>query len=134
MVEEGFRKGYEAGVTRRRVRKYWVGQGKARGDLLDRAGDRRLRRRESGFEHGIGLQASGEFADESDHRGMPVAVEAKGVHFREGLLGGPVLEGDAIGGDEDAGAVLAKLAMDRFFAAEFRERARRIARAVRKKD
>jgi len=34
MVEEGFREGYEAGVTRRRVRKYWVGQGKRREYVL----------------------------------------------------------------------------------------------------
>ncbi len=115
MVEEGFRKGYEAGVTRRRVRKYWVGQGKAQGDLAGRASDRQLWRRENGFEHGIGLQASGEFADESDHGGMPVAVEAKGAHFRKGLLGAPVLKGDAIGGDEYAGAGFAKFAMDKDF-------------------
>jgi len=100
---------------RRRVRKYWVGQGKGRGALAGRASDGRLRRRESGFERGIGLQASGEFADESDHGGMPVAVEAKGAHFRKGLLGGPVLKGDAIGGDEDAGAGFAIFAMDKDF-------------------
>jgi hypothetical protein len=29
MVEEGAREGYEAGVMRRRVRKYWVKWGKA---------------------------------------------------------------------------------------------------------
>jgi len=46
---------------------------------------------------------------------MPVAVEAESVHFREGLPGGPVLKGDAIGGDEDAGAVFAKFAMDEDF-------------------
>lgn len=46
---------------------------------------------------------------------MPKATEAKGVHFREGLLGGPVLKGDAISGDEDAGAVFAKFAMDKDF-------------------
>src|SRR5208337_510249 len=115
MVEEGRGEGYEAGVTRKRVRKYWVGQGKARGDLAGRASDGRLRRRESGFERGIGLQAGRERADESDHGGMPKAAEAKGVHFRERLLGGPVLKGDAIGGDENAGAVFAKFAMDKDF-------------------
>ena len=74
-----------------------------------------LGRGKSGLERGIGLQASGECADEGDHGGMPKAAEAKGVHFREGLLGGPMLEGDAIGGDEDAGAVFAEFAMDKDF-------------------
>jgi len=75
----------------------------------------RLRRGKSGFERGIGLQVSREFADEGDHAGVPESAEAKSVHFREGLLGGPVLEGDAVRGDEDAGAVFSKFAMDEYF-------------------
>ncbi len=41
-------------------------------------------------------------------------VEAKRVHFAEGLFGGPVLESDAIGGDKDAGAVFAKFAVNEY--------------------
>ena len=41
-------------------------------------------------------------------------VEAEGVHFAEGLAGGPVLDGDAVGGDEDAGAVVTELAMNEY--------------------
>jgi len=76
---------------------------------------RRLRHGESGFERGIGLQSSGKLADEGGHAGMPGVVKAEGVHFGEGLLGGPVLEGDAIGGDEDAGAIFSIFAMNEYF-------------------
>ena len=94
-----------------------TGWDRVRREEIWRAGwsGRRLGRGESGFEGGIGLQASRESADESDHGGMPKATEAKGVHLREGLLGGPVLKGDAIGSDEDAGAVFAEFAMDKDF-------------------
>ncbi len=94
-----------------------TGWDRVRREEIWRAGwsGRRLGHGESGFEGGIGLQASGECADESDHGGMPKATEAKGVHFREGLLGGPVLKGDAVGSDEDAGAVFAEFAMDKDF-------------------
>ena len=59
------------------------------------------------------MQASGKLADESGHVGVPVAVEAESAHFGEGELGRPVLEGDAIGGDEHAGAVFTKFAVDK---------------------
>jgi len=64
---------------------------------------------------------------------MPIAAEAKSVHFREGLLGGPVLKGDAISGDEDAGAVFAEFAMDEDFLrrgfAQEREKLRELCRS-----
>lgn len=43
---------------------------------------------------------------------MPGVVEAEGIHFAEGLLRGPMIEGDAIGGDENASAIMAEAAMD----------------------
>ncbi len=72
-----------------------------------------LRLGESGFESGIGMQASGKFADERLHVGMPVVAKAEGVHFGNGAIGGPVLDGDAVGSDEEAGAVVSKEAMDK---------------------
>jgi len=42
---------------------------------------------------------------------MPEAVETEEVHFFQGLLGGPFFDGHAIGGHEDAGAVVAVAAM-----------------------
>jgi hypothetical protein len=39
-------------------------------------------------------------------------IEAESEHFGEGLLGSPILKGDAIGSDEDASAIFAKFAMD----------------------
>ena len=43
---------------------------------------------------------------------MPQAVEAKEIHLLDGLIGGPFFGGDAIGGDEDAGAIVAEVAVD----------------------
>jgi len=91
-----------------------VKRGKARADWRDCELKLRLRRGESGFEHGIGLQASGKLSHKAGHVGMPMIMEAKGVHFSEGLVGGPVLDGDAIGGDEDAGAVFAEFAVNEY--------------------
>jgi hypothetical protein len=60
-----------------------------------------------GGEHGRGRKESREFVDERDHSAMPKAVEAKEVHFFDGLLGRPLLRGAAVGRDENAGAVFA---------------------------
>lgn len=46
---------------------------------------------------------------------MPEAVEAEEIHLLQGLLSGPFFNGHPIGGDEDAGAVFAKPAMDENF-------------------
>lgn len=64
-----------------------------------------------GSEGGGGVEAGGEIADKSDHGGMPEAVETEEVHFFQCLLGGPFFDGHAIGGHEDAGAVVAIAAM-----------------------
>lgn len=67
-----------------------------------------------GAERGEGggrIEAGGEIADKSDHGGMPEAVETEEVHFFQCLLGGPFFDGHAIGGHEDAGAVVAIAAM-----------------------
>ena len=65
-----------------------------------------------GLEDGVGLEVERERADERDHFGMPETVEAKGAHFRESFIGGPVVERDPIGSDEHAGAVFAELTVD----------------------
>src|SRR5690348_2228522 len=67
-----------------------------------------MKRRQSGS----GLQASRKIADERFHGGMPKAVEAEEIHFVHGLLRRPAFIGHAIGGDENAGAIVAKTAMD----------------------
>jgi len=46
---------------------------------------------------------------------MPEIVEVKLVHLLDGLLGGPMLLGDAVGGDEYAGAVVPEMAVDEDF-------------------
>jgi hypothetical protein len=70
-----------------------------------------------GGQGGGGVQAGRETADKSDHGGMPEAVEAEEVHFFQGLLRGPLFDGHAIGGHEDAGAVVAIAAMHEDFLA-----------------
>lgn len=64
-----------------------------------------------GSECGRRIQARREILDKSLHRRVPEAVEAEEVHFLGGLLGGPFFDGHAIGGHEDAGAVVAIAAM-----------------------
>src|ERR1700739_5005865 len=44
---------------------------------------------------------------------MPSVVETEGIHLGEGLLGGPMVEGNAIAGDEDAGAIVAEATMNK---------------------
>ena len=53
----------------------------------------------------------GELINEGFHGWMPKTVEAKKIHLVQGLLGGPFLEGHAIGGNEDAGAIIAEAAV-----------------------
>jgi len=62
-----------------------------------------------------GVEAGGEIADERDHGRVPESVEAEEEHFVQGLLGGPFFDGHAVGGDEDAGTVVAKTAMHEDF-------------------
>ena len=56
-------------------------------------------------------QPGGEFVDKRFHRGVPQAVEAKEIHLFDGLVSSPFLGSNAISGDEDAGAILAKAAV-----------------------
>ena len=51
---------------------------------------------------------------------MPEAVEAEEIHFLDGLMRKPVVVRHAIGGDENAGAIVAESAMNEdFFVAIF---------------
>ena len=43
---------------------------------------------------------------------MPHAIEAKGQHFVQSLVRGPMIKSDAIGGDEEAGAIFSKTTMN----------------------
>jgi hypothetical protein len=62
-------------------------------------------------ETGRRIQPRRKIVDKSSHRGVPQAVEAEEIHFFDGLVGGPFLEGDAISGDENAGAIVAEAAV-----------------------
>jgi hypothetical protein len=62
-----------------------------------------------GGERRGGVQASGKIANEGDHGGVPKAVKAEEIHLLQGLLAGPFFDGHAIGGDKDAGAVIAEM-------------------------
>lgn len=75
------------------------------------SGDRYLVR-EGGLKDRVGLQAIRQSADKGDHRGMPGVVETESVHFGQRLIGGPMIESDTIGGDEDTGAVVAEPAVN----------------------
>ena len=46
---------------------------------------------------------------------MPEAVETKEVHFLDRLIGRPVVVRHAVGGNENAGAIIAEAAMDKNF-------------------
>jgi hypothetical protein len=61
------------------------------------------------------MQASGKIMDEGFHGGMPETVEAEEIHLVQGLLARPLFEGHAIGSHEDAGAVFAEMAVDKYF-------------------
>lgn len=53
---------------------------------------------------------------------MPEAVETKEIHFLDGLLWRPVVVRHAIGGDENAGAIVAEAAVnENFFVVIFEE-------------
>jgi len=64
-----------------------------------------------GVEGGGGVQVRAELINESFHGGMPKSVETKKIHLVQGLLGEPFLEGHTIGGNEDAGAIIAEAAV-----------------------
>lgn len=92
------------------VRKYWdegVWEGGSR-DKTDR-----LVGFESFLQFRAGLEPIRKIADKGDHGGMPQPVKTKVHHFRERLLGGPILKCDAIGSDHNAGAVSPELTMDK---------------------
>jgi hypothetical protein len=55
--------------------------------------------------------------DKRFHRGVPEAVEAEEIHFFGGLLGGPFLDGHAIDGGENAGAIVTEAAVHKDFLA-----------------
>lgn len=99
------KKGNEAGVTLKTVRKYWERR-------REMGSENKYLLGESGFQDGVGLEAIGQGAHEGEHGVVPRLIEAKGAHFRDGLVGGPVLEGDAVGSDENPGAIFAKFAMN----------------------
>lgn len=61
------------------------------------------------------MEAAGKIADEGFHFGVPETVESKETHFVEGLVDRPFFDGHTIGGDEDAGAVFAIVAVDEDF-------------------
>lgn len=46
---------------------------------------------------------------------MPETVEAEKVHFLEGLVRRPVVIRHAVGGDENAGAIIAESTVDKNF-------------------
>ena len=46
---------------------------------------------------------------------MPEAIEAEEIHFSQGLFGRPFFDGDAIGGGENAGAIIAEAAVHEDF-------------------
>lgn len=67
---------------------------------------------EGRFEDGIGLQTVRECANKSEHGVVPGVMKTKSAHFGYGLVGGPVVKGDAVGGNENAGAVFAVFAVN----------------------
>lgn len=64
-----------------------------------------------------GIQTGGKIADEGFHGRMPESVEAEEVHFSHGLLCGPFFINHAVGGHEDASAIVTKVAVDEDFLA-----------------
>src|SRR5277367_246148 len=47
------------------------------------------------------------------HLSLPMTIEAEGVHLVDGLFGRPVIEGHAVRGDEDAGAIFSIVAVNK---------------------
>lgn len=70
---------------------------------------------EGGLEERIGVERVGEGAYEGLHGRMPGTIEAERDHFGYGLVGRPMIEGDAVGSDEHSGTVLAKLTVNENF-------------------
>ncbi len=63
------------------------------------------------------VQARGEIANKRFHRGMPEPVEAEEIHLFHRLFSGPLLKGHAVGGGENAGAIVAEAAVHEDFVA-----------------
>src|SRR5882757_1658575 len=79
-----------------------------------RLGGRRGRCAKRGERRGR-IQAGGKIANVCFHGGMPEAIEAEEIHFPHGLFGRPFFDGDAIGGGENAGAIIAEAAVHENF-------------------
>src|ERR1700741_5178400 len=56
-------------------------------------------------------EPAGKFPYKSGHWRMPDSVETEDVHFMQSFIGEKFVEGYAVGGDENAGAVVAQAAM-----------------------
>jgi hypothetical protein len=68
-----------------------------------------------GREAGSGVKSRGKVADKGFHGRMPEAVEAEEIHLVHGLFGGPFLDGHAIDGGENTGAIVAEAAVHEDF-------------------
>ena len=65
----------------------------------------------NGGQSGRRIQPRREIANKGFHRGMPETVEAEEIHFFHGLFSRPLLDGHAISGDENAGAIFTEMAV-----------------------
>jgi len=79
------------------------------------------------------MQAIRESPNKSGHGGMPEAVVAKGHHFGESLVGGPMLKGDAIRSYENARAVVAEGAVHKDFLGRRFAKKRKESRELRRR-
>src|SRR4029077_5222505 len=66
-------------------------------------------------EAGSRIHPRGEILDKSLHGGMPSAIEAEEIHFADRFFSRPFLGGDAISGNENAGAIFAEAAVHKDF-------------------
>ena len=84
------------------------------------------RRRADGREGGLEFQTRRKIVDKSFHCRVPSALEAEEIHFFNGQVGGPFLEGHAIRCDKYTSAVAAEEAVDENLllriAADYREK------------
>src|SRR6266566_6858793 len=60
---------------------------------------------------GSSSQPPREIADKRFHRRVPEAAEPEEIHFFQGLFSRPFLEGHAISGNENAGAIVTETAV-----------------------
>jgi hypothetical protein len=58
------------------------------------------------------VDTGGQGANEIDHGGMEGAIETESQHFGESVIRGPILKGNAVGSDENAGAIAPKFAVN----------------------